>query len=83
MAKGDDRTTVPEVSSLEGLGLTSSQVSALQERGLDSPARIARTPVDRLVELVPELDRRQAEAVKDKATDLAFPLGWRRPDPPG
>jgi hypothetical protein len=134
----DDRTPAgPEGWSLEGLGLTSLQVSALEERGvssqaalrtalddpggrkeiaetlaldrkeveelderlhvaqlsgdpavgraliaagLDDLARIARTLADELVELVPTLDPREAQNVKDKATELAFPLGWRPPD---
>jgi hypothetical protein len=52
---------------------------ALIAAGLDDLASIARTPVAELVKLVPELDPREAQAVKDKATELAFPLGWRPP----
>lgn len=48
--------------------------------GLDDLRRIARTPVHELVAVVPGLDAREAQSVKDKATDLAFPLGWRPPD---
>ena len=134
----DDRTpAAPEEWSFEGLGLTSSQTSTLEERGVDSQgalraalddpsqrkemadalgldgkeveelgermhvaqlsrdpavgraliaaglddlARIARIPVGELVEVVPTLDPREAQNVKDKATELAFPLGWRPPD---
>jgi hypothetical protein len=53
---------------------------ALIAAGLDVLRRVARTDIDELVELVPALDPREAQNVKDKATELAFPLGWRPPD---
>jgi hypothetical protein len=54
---------------------------ALIAAGLDDLARIARTPTDELVKLVPSLDPAEAQSVKDKATELAFPLGWKPPEP--
>ena len=70
----DERVHVAHLSGDPAVG------RALIAAGLDDLARIARTPADELAELVPTLDAREAQNVKDKATELAFPLGWRPPD---
>jgi hypothetical protein len=76
-ANGGEATERREVAQLSA---DPAVGRALIAAGFDDLARIARTPVDELVELVPELDPREAQMVKDKATELAFPLGWRPPN---
>jgi hypothetical protein len=71
----DERAQVARLSDDPAVG------RALLAAGLDDLARIARTPTDELVKLVPALGRAEAQSVKDKATELAFPLGWKPPEP--